>query len=298
MYELNFLVDLVEERLAKGNLHWIANFREIHRDYKLGELTIPIYATGSLEEKGFILSRIFSYFVAPKYKIHFFFYVSQEVNVKLLRKIITLCKEKFAEDDWIFIGIAQSKPIDKTLKDAIENLADDRVGVTAYSLASKTEASSKNVLGRALQKQLKLAEAKFEAFDLPNYLKSFTIAFSFGVLALSAIAFLSRTSSTVQPLTLLVLAFLSIIVGHRIYKKRYHMTLTLNNEGFRLQEGSSKIIEEKWSSFTNLAFFITPRRETCLRLYSKERTIDLPLSRIGISRKDAYNVIRQLIKMK
>ncbi|MGQ9641182.1 MAG: hypothetical protein ACUVUF_03540 [Candidatus Bathycorpusculaceae bacterium] len=298
MYELNFVTDLVEERLAKGKLRWIANFKEIRKDYKIGEFTIPIYATGSLEEKGFILSRIFSYFVTPKYQIHFLFYTSQEIDVKFLRKLIVFCKEKFVADDWIFIGLVQSNPIDKTLKDAIENIADDRIGVTAYSLASKTEVSSKNVLGKALQKQLKLTEAKFEAFDLPSYLKSFAIAFSLGALTLLAIAFLSQTPSAVQPLTLLILAFLSVIVGHRIYKTRYHMTLTLNTEGFRLQEGSSKITEEKWSSFKDLALYITPKNETCLRLFSKERTIDLPISRVGVSRKEAYNTIRQLIQRK
>ncbi len=298
MHELNFIIDLMEERLAKGNLRWIANFREIHKDYKIGELTIPIYATGSLEEKGFILSRIFSYFVTPKFKIHFLFYTSPEVDVKLLRKLITLSKEKFVADDWIFIGVVQSKPIDATLKNAIENIADDRIGVTAYSLASKTEVSSKNVLGKALQKQLKLTEAKFEAFDLPSYLKSFTIAFFLGTLVLIGVAFLGQAYSAVQPLTLLILAFLSVIVGYRIYKTRYHMTLTLNNQGFRLQEGSSKVAEEKWSSFADLAFYITPKKETYLRLYSKERTVDLPISRVGISRKDAYNTIRQLIERK
>lgn len=298
MYELNFVIDLVEERLAKGKLRWIANFKEIRKDYKIGELTIPIYATGSLEEKGFILSRVFSYFVTPKYKVHFLFYTSPEIDVKFLRKLIVFCKKKFVADDWIFIGLVQSNPIDKNLKDAIENIADDRIGVTAYSLASKTEVSSKNVLGKALQKQLKLTEAKFEAFDLPNYLKSFTIAFSLGTLTLLAIAFLGQTPSAVQPLTLLILAFLSVIVGHRIYKTRYHMTLALNSEGFRLQEGSGKVTEEKWSSFTDLALYITPKNETCLRLYSKERTVDLPLSRVGISRKDAYNTIRQLIQRK
>lgn len=76
------------------------------------------------------------------------------------------------------------------------------------------------------------------------------------------------------------------------------MTLALNNEGFRLQEGSSKVTEEKWSNFTDLALYITPKNEICLRLYSKERTIDLPLSRVGISRKEAYDSIRQLIQKK
>lgn len=296
MYELNFITDLVEERLAKGKLRWLANFKEIRRDYTLGEFTIPIYATGGLEEKGFFLSRVFSTFVTPKYKIHFLFYTSPEINVKLLRKLVITCKNKFRDDDWIFLGLVQRKPIEKSVKDAIENIADKRVGVTAYSLTSRDIVTSKNVLGKALQKQLRLTEAKFEAFDLPNYLKSLTIVFSLGALMLIAI-WLFTSLPAVQPLTLLLMFLLSLVMGHQIYKTQYHTTLTLNNKGFELREGK-KVTRSKWSNFKDVTIYITPKNETCLRLYSKEKTLDLPLSRIGISRKDAYNAIKQLIKRK
>ena len=297
MHELNFLTDLVEERLAKGKLRWLANFKEIRRDYKIGEFTIPIYATGGLEEKGFFLSRVFSHFVTPKYKIHFLFYTSPEIDMKFLRKLIISCKNKFRGDDWIFIGLVQKKPIEKTLKNAIENIADNRVGIAAYSLTSKAEVSSKNVLGKALHKQLRLTEAKFEAFDLPDYLKSFGIVFSLGMLMLVAAVLFGGARGAIQPLTLLILAFFSIILGYQIYKTRYHVTLTLNTKGFELREG--KILTKgKWSNFRDVAIYITPGHETCLRLYSKEKVLDLPLSRIGFSRKEAYNTIRQLIKRK
>jgi hypothetical protein len=98
-------------------------------------------------------------------------------------------------------------------------------------------------------------------------------------------------------LALLIMAALSLIVGHRIYKTRYHMTLSLNNRGFQLREGQ-KITEGKWSDYNDVTIFITPKLEVCLRLHAKKETFDLPLSRVGISRKEAYNAIRQLIKGK
>jgi hypothetical protein len=107
VYELNFITDMLEERLAKGKLRWLANFKEIRRDYTIDEFTFSIYATGGLEEKGFFLSRIFSTLVTPKYKIHFLLYTSPEINVKLLRKLIIACKNKFRGDDWIFLGLVQ-----------------------------------------------------------------------------------------------------------------------------------------------------------------------------------------------
>jgi len=296
VYELNFITDLVEEQITKGKLRWLANFKEIHRDYTLDEFTIPIYATGGLEEKGFFLSRIFSTLVTPKYKIRFLIYTSPEINVKLLRKLIIACKNKFRGDDWIFLGLVQSRPIEKAVKEAIQNIADRRVGVVGYSLTSRDTVASKNVLGKNLQKQLRLTEAKFEAFDLPNYLKSFAMVFGLGAIMLIAITVFGSLLA-VHPVTLLLVAIFSLVAGHQIYKTRYRTTLTLNNKGFKLQEGKN-VTQGKWFNYKDVTIYITPQNETCIRLYSKGKTLDLPLSRIGISRKDTYNAIKQLVKRK
>jgi len=295
MHELDLITDMVEEQFVKGYLRWLANFSEIHRDYAVGDITFPIYASGSLRERGFILSRIFSTLVTPKYKIHFLLYTSPEVDPKFLRKLIISCKDKFGTDDWIFLGLVQSQPLGKATKEAIENISDRNVGIAAYSLAPKETVTSNNVLGKGLAKQLKLTEAKFEIFDWPNYLKSFTMIFALGVLMLTVI-FLFGVPQAIQPLTFLIMAVFSLIVGHRIYKARYHMVLTLSNKGFQLSEGK-KVTEGKWSNYSDVTIYITPRYETCLRLYSKE-TFDLPLSRVGLSRKEVYSTIRELIKKK
>jgi hypothetical protein len=287
---------MVEEQIVKGNLRWLANFSEIHKDYVIGDVTFPIYASGGLRERGFFLSRIYSTFVTPKYKVHLLLYTAPEVNPKQLRKIIISCKSKFGADDWIFLGLVQNQPFEKATKEAITNTADKTVGITAFSLASKETVTSNNVLGKGLAKQLKLTEAKFEAFDLPNYLKSFTMILGLGVLILVFLAF-SGLPQAIQPLTLLIMAVFSLVAGHRIYKTRYHMSLSLNSKGFRLQEGK-KATEGKWSNYSDMTIYITPRMETCLRLQSKKDTFDLPLSRIGISRKEAYNTIKQLIAKK
>ena len=287
---------MVEEQIVKGNLRWLANFNEIHKDYTIGDVTFPIYASGGLREKGFFLSRIYSALVTPKYKVHLLLYTTPELNPKLLRKIIISCKSKFGADDWIFLGLVQNQPFEKTTKEAITNTADKTVGIAAFSLASKETVISNNVLGKGLAKQLKLTEAKFEAFDLPNYLKSFTMILGLGVLILIVLA-LSGLPQAIQPLPLLLMAVFSLIAGHRIYKTRYHVSLSLNSKGFRLQEGGN-VQERKWSNYTDMTIYITPRMETCLRLHSKDENFDLPLSRVGISRKEAYDTIKQLIKKK
>ena len=291
--ELDFITDMMEEQLAKGNLTWLANFKEIYRDYTLGNFIIPIYAVGSLTEKGFFLSRIFSFFVTPKYKIHLLLYTTTELTVKSLRKLILLCKRKFGADDWIFITLVQAKPIEKNLKNTVLNLADERVGVAAYSLASKSEISSDNVLGRALKKNLKLTEARFEPLNVPDYLKSVAIVFSLGTLFLVALLFLEVYTNMV--LSLLIMLAFSIIVAYPIYKRRYHTVFSLNSKGFKLWKGRD-LVEGRWSEYTDVSIHITPQHETHIRLYSKEGTFDIPLSKVGLSRKEAYNAIKQILK--
>jgi len=296
MYELNFITDIVEEQLAKGNLRWLANFKEIHRDYQVGDITVPIYAFGGLEEKGFLLSRVFSAFVTPKYKVHFLLHTSNDIDVKFLRKLILSSKNKFGSDDWIFLELVQSKPIDKDVKEAVKNIADTRVGVVASSLASREAVFSENVLGKGLKKQLKLTEAKFEAFDTPDYLKGFAIVFFLGTFMLITLQ-LFFLQGAVNPLSLLLMFAFSAILGYSIYKTRYHTVLKLDDKGFEILKGKSST-QGKWADFTDVTIYIAPNREWFLRLYSKKATLNLALSRVGISRKDAYNIIKQLIKKK
>lgn len=294
MSELGFITDMVEEKLAKGNLRWLANFNEIRRDYSIGDIGFPIYASGSLQERGFLLSRMFSALVTPRYKIHFLLYTSHEVDPKFLRKLILTCKEKFGEDDWVFLGLVQSQPIGKTAKETVENTADKNIGIAAYTVASKEAVTSNNVLGRNLARQLKLTEAKFEAFDLPNYLKSFVVTLTLGILFLVFLYF-SGLQQAISYVTLTLMTIFSLIIGYSIYKTRYHVILTLYGKGFQLRKGKT-ITDDKWSSYTDATIFITPQYETCIRLYSREKTFDLPLSRVGLSRKEAYNAIKELIR--
>jgi len=296
VYELKFITDLVEEQLIKGHLRWLASFSEIRKDYPVEDITFPIYASGGLQEKGFFLSRIYSAFVTPRYKVHLLLYTSLEITPNFVRKIILALKHKFGSEDWIFLALAQGQPMGKALKESVEGVGDKTVGIAAYSVGAKDVATSNNVLGRGLAKQLKLNEAKYENFDVPNYLKSFTATFALGVFLLVFLA-MSGARQAIQPLTLLIMLVFSIIVGYVIYKSRYHMAVSIDSKGFQLREGK-KIKEGKWSDYSGLSVFISPRLETFLRLKSKDATFDLPLSRTGMPRRETYNMVKQLIKKK
>jgi predicted aminopeptidase len=89
----------------------------------------------------------------------------------------------------------------------------------------------------------------------------------------------------------------SIIVGYVIYKSRYHMSVSIDSKGFQLREGK-KIKEGKWTDYSGLSIFISPKLETFLRLKSKDATFDLPLSRTGMPRRETYSMVKQLMKKK
>jgi hypothetical protein len=298
MYELSFITDLLEEQLIKGHLRWLANFSEIQKGYVVEDIAFPIYASGGLQEKGFFLSRIYSALVVPKYKVHLLLHTSPEINTVSLRKMILALKRKFGSEDWIFLVLVQGQPLGNALKESVENVDDKSIGICAYGVGSKEMATSNNVLGRGLSKQLKLNEAKFENFDVPNYLKSFTATFALGVFFLVFLALSGFQQLTAQfPIALLILLVFSIIIGQVIYKSRYHMSVSVDSKGFRLREGK-KITERKWSDYSALSIFISSKLETFLRLKSKDETFDLPISRTGMPRRETYNIVKQLIKRK
>ena len=294
MYELKFVTDLLEEQLVKGHLKWLANFNEIRRDYAVEDITFPIYASGGLQERGFFLSRIYSAFVVPKYKVHLLLYTSPEVTPNLLRKILLGLKNKFGSEDWIFLVLAQGQPVGKPLKDIIEQIGDKNLGVCAYGVGANETVMSNNVLGKGLSKQLKLSETKYENFDVPNYLKSFTATLALGIGLLAVIA-LSGLREAISIPTVSFWLVLSIVLGYVIYKSRYHMSVSITSRGFKLQEGN-KTKERKWSSYSGVSIFISPNLETFLRLKSKNETFDLPLSRTGLPRRETYRLVKQVIR--
>lgn len=296
VHELNFVADMVEEQLIRGNLRWLANFNEVQRDYAVGNVRFQIHASGSLQEKGLFLSRIYSTLVTPKYAIHFLLYTGADIDSKLLRTIILSCKNKFGSDDWVFLALVQTQPLSRGLREAITGMDEKSLGITAYGLTSKETVFSNNVLGKGLAKSLKLTEAKFEAFDLPNYLKSFVITLFLSTMLLVVLAF-SGLREAVGPLALLLATGFSLVVGYSVYKSRYHTTLMLDSKGFRLLQGS-KINEGRWSDYADVSIYIAPNRETFLRLQGSEHRFDLPLSRAGISRKETFSAIRQLVHNK
>ena len=318
MYDPKFITDLFEEQLVKGHFRWLANFNEIRRDFKIEDIEFQIHASGGLQEKGFFLSKIYSALVVPRYKVHLLLHTTSELDKNSLRRMVIALKREIGTDDWIFLVLMQNQRLGKALRESIESVQDKTVGICAYSVGTKETVTSNNFLGRGLAKQLRLGKVKYEKsnstsnlpsqdlskrldsgkaefgkFDIPNYLKSFTVTFALGIGLLIFIA-LSGFPQAISPLTLAILLVLSIIIGQLIYKSRYHISIQIDRKGFTMREGN-KTKQRNWRDYSGLSLFISPQLETFLRLKSKEETLDLPLSRPGIPRRELYEMVRRLI---
>jgi len=317
MYDQSFIIDLFEEQLVKGHFRWLANFNEIHRDFKIDDIEFPIYASGGLQEKGFLLSRIYSALVVPKYKVRLLLHIASEIDTQSLRRIVIALKREFGMDDWIFVVLMQNQRLGKAFRESVNAVEDKTVGICAYSVSTKESVTSNNFLGRGLAKQLRLGKVTYEKvnnsgnlptqgllkkleagnaeygkFDVPNYLKSFTLTFALGIALLVFIG-LSGFPQATSTLTLAILFVLSLVIGQLIYKSRYHISVLINRKGFALREGD-KIRKRNWHDYSSLSLFVSSQLETFLRLKSKEETFDLPISRPGIPRRELYEFVRQL----
>jgi hypothetical protein len=226
--------------------------------------------------------------------VHLLVYTSPEINRETLRKIVFALKRKFQAPDWVFLILVQGQPIGKALQESIEEIDDKNLGIAAYGLGAKENVTSNNVLGRGIAKQIKPYEVKYENFDVPNYLKSFTATFALGIGLLVFLA-LSGFSLAISPVTILIMLVFAVIVGQVIYKQRYHMSVIIDSRRFKLREGR-KITERKWSTYSGVSIYISPNLETFLRLKSKDESFDLPLSRTGLPRRETYNMIKQIVK--
>jgi hypothetical protein len=192
--------------------------------------------------------------------------------------------------------LLQDKPIQREVKNAINELGDPRVGVVMSSLASREDVYSNNVLGKNLKRQLRLTEAKFEIFDIIDYMKAFAMIFTLGIVLLISLQLFFQISS-VTPASLALLLLLSVIAGYPVYKSRYHTVLKLDDKGFEVLKGKAPTRGE-WSDYADVSIYISPSRESFLRLHKGKDTLDLPVSRVGMSRKDAFDAVRRLVRKK
>ena len=144
----------------KGRGRWVANFNESFRGYTVGDVIFDVFISGNTREKGFLVSRFFSFFLNPNYEVGFFAIATgpeNEPNSRHLRKWILAAKScmRKSEMKWAWLVLVGATINDSFMKQ-IQEATDSSLGVAYVDVDSRQVWCSENYLGRQLKRHLRI----------------------------------------------------------------------------------------------------------------------------------------------
>lgn len=288
----DLVVDSIENNLIMGRGRWLATFTDIYRNHKYDGKEFLLYAYGDTYEKGFFLSRIFSFFISPRRRVHYFIDRVDYVSDSYLYNLIKRCLKKGDEDDYILITIlTQEDTVKGSIRKFLERYKEGRIGLSIMSVNSGKSFYSENILGKAL-KRIVGEEGEFSNIFYLELFKSMAIVFVLGILTFTLLQILNIISFNL--LMILSWILVSIVVGYMFYKRFYHVTLWIDREGFTLKKGVWSF-SAKWSDFNNAWLHIDKGMES-IRLKKEDGYIDIPAYRLGLDRRSLLGFIKDRIK--
>jgi hypothetical protein len=154
------IITRLEKEMMLGKGRWVADFRESFLNYKVDDVTFDLFISGNTRMKGFMLSRMFSYFLNPNYEVGFFALSADNENEpspKRVRKWIFAVKScmRKSEMKWAWLALVGGSPSD-SVKRLIQEAKDPEVGIAYLDTSSRQIVSADNYLGRQLKKWIKI----------------------------------------------------------------------------------------------------------------------------------------------
>ena len=127
---------------------------------------------------------------------------------------------------------------------------------------------------------------KHTAFNLTNFIKSFTLFF-FGLTLLWGIGnYIAVRDILISWPVFLVNLTLSLGLGWWHYRKRFHLVFSYDESGFILQVGGT-VTEGRWKNFIAVSLFHPGRGDLLVRLYRADGTfLDIPASMLRLKVSD------------
>jgi len=150
----------LEKEMMTGRGRWVADFNESFLKYRVGDLAFDLFISGNTRVKGFLLSRLFSFFLNPNYEVGFFAISTDsanEPNPRRLRRWILAVKScmKKLEMKWAWLVFVGQSPSDSARK-CVQEATDRDVGVAYLDVDSRQVVSADTYLGRQLKKYVKV----------------------------------------------------------------------------------------------------------------------------------------------
>jgi len=96
-------------------------------------------------------------------------------------------------------------------------------------------------------------------------------------------------------LMLLINITVSIVIGWRFYKQRYHLVFSYDDEGFMLRQGSKEETSRKWSEFSVVSLARTEYGDFSIRLQNGD-SFDIPVSKLKINPFNFRSEVTKLVE--
>lgn len=150
----------LEKQMMTGRGRWVADFNESFRDYRVGDVTFDVFISGNTRVKGFIISRLFSFFLNPNYEVGFFAISTDpenEPNPRRLRKWVLAVKSVMTKSEmkWAWLALIGQSPSESASK-CVQEATDPVVGVAYIDVTSRQVISADTRLGRQLKKYVRV----------------------------------------------------------------------------------------------------------------------------------------------
>lgn len=150
----------LEKGLMSGRGRWIADFNESHRNFRIGDVEFDLLIEGNTRMKGFLLSRLFSFLLNPNYSVSCFILstkstrkLDQNFLKKVLASIRSYMKKNEIKWSWLFIFSTEKT---QSLKNVIQRIDDQTIGVVLIDVNSKEMFPSDSYLGKQAKRFVKI----------------------------------------------------------------------------------------------------------------------------------------------
>lgn len=150
------------EEVMSGRGRYIAEFSEAFKDFKLNGFTFSYFVKGNTFIKGFFLSRMFSYFVNPRYNVACFLLKTDKKFGKkhLLRRIRTINKYAKKTNSRYVWFLLFSSHVNDSLRETIKTLDAYNLAVICIDTETGEKIHTVSFLGRQGKSLIRVKKEK------------------------------------------------------------------------------------------------------------------------------------------
>lgn len=300
--ELDFLGKL-EHELMEGNGRWIAEFNESFRNVRVKGKAFDMFIRGSTRGRsGYFFSALLSKTMLPAYAASCFVRVvnrNQPLSIEELDNCIDVIHRYVKDNEarWSLLILVYSVKPPEAIKQKVQNLNDEVVGVALIDLQSMQTYNDQSFIGKAANRLIpkKWRYRSPESRELPEtqpllegrQWSKLALVFGLSLAAFTVLSFiiagLSTGSFLVNRLNLILNLIVATVVTAAYSRGRYRNRIEVKDDGLTIQLGRASPVKVRWSDYDLVSLVSTGPGSFSVRLYSStdhSSYVDVPVSSV------------------